>query len=218
MASHRLFVLIALMFMSTGSWAAVELSNNSIECCDPWRSTVKVTKTTGEPFPNCKVYATVMETRGAIETTVSRYSYFTDSNGRAILSYIPKRPGEKLKISVSCGENKFETIITVTGETSGPDMPSLNIALPDIETGQLAAVAFVLFAFVFIIRGRMLMETLRKIFSRKKKKKKDVDIVELEMNTRKPILKHDRKIAAKLAKKHKRKEIRLGNEFVRRVD
>ncbi|MFH1447862.1 MAG: hypothetical protein ABIG39_03290 [Candidatus Micrarchaeota archaeon] len=218
MITYRNLVLIALLFIIGNSWGAVSLSNNSIECCSLWKGTITITKATGEPFPNCKVYATAMETRGSIDTTISRYSYFTDSSGKAILSYIPKKPGEKFKVSVSCGENRFESIMIVSGTAEGPAIPEIDFVLPDIDTGVIAAIAFLLFAFVFVTRGKTLLSSLKKIFSKKKAVEEDQNIEELQLSPRHLILNHERGIAAKLAKKHKRKEIKLGHEFVKRFD
>lgn len=217
MAPNRSLALVVLLLFIGTSWAAVMLSNNNIECNKPWQSAIIVTKQTGEPYPNCRVYVSVMETRGGIETTTSQYSYFTDSTGKAILSYTAKNIGEKLRISVFCGENKYESKISVTGLCDAPNVPSFNIELPSIETGQIAAIVFILFALVFISRGRRIMELFKRAASKKPEAVKH-DIEETEMSPRKLLFEHERKMAAKLAKKHRRKEIRLGHEYIRKLD
>jgi hypothetical protein len=217
MALNRSLALAVLLLFIGGSWGSVFLSDNNIECNKPWQSAIVITKQNGEPYPNCRVYVSVMETRGGIETTTSQYSYFTDSKGTAILSYTAKTFGEKLRISVSCGENKYESKLSVAGLCENQNVPSINLEFPSIETWQYAVVAFILFALVFIVKGPSIMGSFKKATSKKTEATKH-DIEEMEMSPRRLLLEHERKMAAKLAKKHKRKEIRLGHEYIRKLE
>jgi hypothetical protein len=216
MRHNSLNALITLLFLIGVSFGSVTMSSNSIDCCSQWQSIVTVTNSNNEPMSNCKIFVSVMEVRSGIETTIGRYSYFTDSAGQALLSYTPKRPGEKLKINVLCGENKVENIMTVTGNPQTPTVPGLSLEFPSIEASQIAIVAFLIFATVLIYYGRPLMHAMRKSTPKQKEQRRE-DLEEFEMSPRHLILDHERKVAARLAKKHKRKEIRLGHEFVRKL-
>ena len=216
MRPNSLTALITLLFFIGVSFGSVTMSNNSIDCCSQWQSTITVASSNNEPIPNCKIYVSIMETKGSIETTIGKYSVSTDSAGQALLSYTPQRPGQKLKINLLCGENKVENIITVTGSSQPPSIPSINLALPSIEASQVAIIVFLIFAAVFVYYGRPLMHAMRKSTPKQKEERKE-ELEELEMSPRHLILDHERKVAAKLAKKHKRKEIRLGHEFVRKL-
>ncbi len=216
MVLNRSAVLIVLLLMICPTWGAVILSNNNIECCSTWQSAVIVTDSNNEPIPKCPVYLTITEIRGGIDTTLGKSSYLTDSTGKAILSYVPKRPGERLKISVSCGENKVENMLSVTG-VGQSDTPQFNLQLPDIETSQIIIVVFLLFAGVFVYKGRTMMSSFRKATAKREPSTKKEDLEELEMSPRHLILDHERKMAARLARKHKRKEIRLDHDFMRKL-
>ncbi len=213
---YRSAAAIALLVLIGISWADVIFSNDNIECCSLWKSAVNVTKPDGGPYSNCKILVSVMETRAGIETTLGRYTYMTDSKGKAVISYTPKRPGERLRINVACGENLVEKTITVTGELGGPIGPNIDLTLPPIETGQAAAIAFIIFAAVFVLKGKQLAEVFGKMGPKNAAAKKQ-DVEEGGMESKHLILDHERKMAAKLAKKHRRKEIKLGHDFIRKL-
>jgi hypothetical protein len=217
MCLKRAIAPVVLLLLLGLARADVIFSNDNIECCSLWQSAVVVTKAEGAPYSNCKILVSVMETRGGIETTLGRYTYFTDSKGKAVLSYTPKKPGERLKISVVCGENVVEKTLMVTGDPTGPTGPQIDFQLPSIETGQIAAVVFIIFAAIFVSRGRTLVDAFRKATARKAPAEKRQEAVEEGTEMRRPIIEHERKAAAKLARKHKRKEIKLGHEFMRKL-
>ncbi|MFH1470287.1 MAG: hypothetical protein ABIF01_00910, partial [Candidatus Micrarchaeota archaeon] len=186
--------------------------------CSLWQSAVIVTKNNSEPYPNCKILFSVMEIRNGIETTITKNAYFTDSTGKAIISYTPSKPGERLKISVACTENMMESTLTVTGDSiGGPSFPYIDFELPPIETSQIAAVVFIIFAAVFIIKGKELAGIFKKVGGGRKPSSKKQEAEGNELGTRRLITDHERKLAAKFAKKHKRKEIRLEHEFLRKL-
>ncbi len=217
MRLNRICALLALLLLAQASWGAVTFSKDTIECCKLWQSVVTVTKADGQPYAGCKIFISVMETKAGIETTLTKSTYTTDSLGTAVLSYTPSKPaGERLKISISCDENKLEKLIPVTGLADGQTGPGFNFELPRVETWQIAAVAFIVFAAVFIFYGRRLAGIFRLPAGKKAAVKKS-DPGEEEMSPRRLILDHERKSAAKLARKHRRKEIRLGHEFVRKL-
>lgn len=216
MRLNRAVALLTLLLLMGSTWGAVTFSKETIECCKVWQSEVTVTKANGEPYNDCKIFYSVMETKAGIETTLTQGVFRTNSSGKAILSYTPSKPGERLRLSISCGEeNKVDKFIPVMGNIDGPAGLDLNINFPPIETSQMAVVAFAIVGGALIIYRRKLGR-LFMMPAGKKAVAKTQDS-EGETSPRRLILDHERKVAAKLARKHRRKEIRLGHEFVRKL-
>ncbi|MFH0818162.1 MAG: hypothetical protein V1909_06045 [Candidatus Micrarchaeota archaeon] len=217
MGCIRAIAHMALLILIGINWGAVTLSRDTIECCASWQSVVTVTNASGGPYPYCKIFVSPMETRGGIETTLNKYTYITDSAGKATISYTPKKPGERLKISVSCGDNRMESTIPVFGSIDGPTGPDIKLELPPIETWQVAAVVFLLFAAIFMWKWKRVSGAFGKMVPSRKMEQTKQAIEDDELSPKRLILDHERKVAAKLARKHKRKEIRLGHEFMRKL-
>ncbi len=175
-----------------------------------------VTKADGSPYPNCRVVMTILESVGVIQTQIGKYSYFTDSKGKALLAFTPQKPGEKVTITVDCGDNRAEYTAVVTGTAKGPELPKIDFTLPSIEQWQITSVAFIVVAVVILWKGKPFFDSLRKA-APKKKEQTSQEPEPTDMSPRRLITEHERKVAAKLAKKHRRKEIRLDHEFMRKL-
>jgi hypothetical protein len=212
---------LVLLLLIGASFAAVTLSNNNLECCSMWQSAIVVTKPDNTPIANCKVYMSVLETRGGIEITAGKYTYITDSKGQALLSYTPKKPGERVKISVSCEENRYENVLTVSG--TGQNLPDIDFSPATmflqelVDSGQIAIVVFLIFAVIVFLNWNKVSAVFAKKGPSKHSSGKHETAEEQEMAPRHLIFEHERKAAAKLAKKHPRKEVRLGHDFMRKL-
>ena len=166
--SFKAWIIASLLLLTSNAWASSYLSNNTIECCSLWQSTMTVTKADGSPYPNCRVVMTILESVGVIQTQIGKYSYFTDSKGKALLAFTPQKPGEKVTITVDCGDNRAEYTAVVTGTAKGPELPKIDFTLPSIEQWQITSVAFIVVAVVILWKGKPFFDSLRKAAPKKK--------------------------------------------------